>query len=170
MKLVSPFNLSASRISSSLAGAVLIALGVYVLSGAVWVSVLAGLLTIPALVILKRSRLNRRHRNHLSQFGQPFDGDVTNEIFDESVVGFVPFEGQAAHVIVFADERGILIRKRGIRRLIPWETIAGVSFKQFGSNAVAELNIGSLESADRLMLPWPQELQVAYEVQGKRIS
>ena len=121
-------------------------------------NILIGVFSFLVLLIVyptvRRLRVNSEFSKNLRRFGMEFTGEYSQEIYESSIMGFVPYNNQYVSCFVFADEEGLLIGKMGKRRRIPWQSVAGYKSLNYLGHAVLELNINNFEQQNRLVIPW----------------
>ncbi|WNO09537.1 hypothetical protein [Teredinibacter sp. KSP-S5-2] len=127
---------------------------VYYVSENVLFGVLVFILMLVVVVKVKRYSLNSQFIKYLERIGEEFGGDYSLKLHESEIMGFVPFNGQYAHCSVYADESGIVLRKRRIKRYIPWSSVLNYQLKRYLGHSIIELSLKSREENDRVIVPW----------------
>ena len=117
------------------------------------------LLTVSAVggVFFKRFKA-RAFNTYLKRFGNYFDpSDFSEVMYENSVVGGIPFQNLVINLAVVANEKGIMVSHHSGYRFITWENVVGATPKEyFGKNGI-EINYKNFEQENRLALPWKDE-------------
>ena len=135
---------------------IMLSVATYFFSKSTWVGVLVFVVTFLLFPIVSRASLNYRYKQYLESVGQKYKGVVTDEIYEKSVMGFVPFMGKVVSCFVYADSNGVLIRKSRVSRFISWDSI--VSYEKLESLGRPVLRLAlKLETSSSILIPWKPE-------------
>lgn len=157
MKAEIPSNLSIKKVLVVVVPALLIGFGIYYFTES-WIY---GLIAFFALILyipfIKGYSANKSYLRYLSKFGEDYRSSYSQKIYESSIYGFVPASGRYNHCSVYADEKGIVISKKSVKRFIPWGLVVGHKIHENPKSQFIELNIGDLTSENRLVIPWGKD-------------
>lgn len=127
---------------------------VYYVSENLWFGVLALIFMLFLNVKVARYSLNSQYVKHLKRIGEEFLGEYPLNLRESAIMGFIPFNGQHMHCFVYVDESGIVLRKRSIKRIIPWSLVLNYQLKRHLGYSIIELSLKDWETNDRVIIPW----------------
>ena len=161
------FSSSPGRIILNLLRTFLIGIGV----GILFESVIIGGLTILLFPFIDLGVSKFKKRNEYNQFlkfvrkfGENYDSkEMSEETYDLSVLGDIPYEKLKITFGSFVNEEGIVIFYRRSFKLIPeyrfigWTKIVGIKSKNYLNQKTKEINYLNFERENRLLVPWREE-------------
>ena len=157
MKVHVPNQINAFGLVTKVAILLALGYGAFTMTGSIWLGALSFIVLLVAIPVIKRYSINRQFSKYLKGFGEEFTKEYSQEIFDASIMGFIPFNEQNMHCSIFADESGIMVSKRSTKRHIPWSSIVGHKNKEYLGHPVLELNLINYENSNRLAIPWAEK-------------
>ena len=87
-------------------------------------------------------------------FGEPIDGKEIESLEERTVLGAIPFRGKAVSCVLCVHDEGLVVGRGFFYTLIKWGNIFSFKNQHFLGNPVIEISVGSMESQNRIIVPW----------------
>lgn len=157
MKANVPKNINIVKVITKLAIQGVAGVAAYYFTDSVVIGLIVYIVVLLVSPLLIRAKLNNKYKRYLEKFGEEFGGEFTDQIYESSIMGFIPFDQKVVSCFVYADDLGVLIRKRSVKRFLMWKNIVNYELMECMGQPVVEFTIQTQDNTKKLVIPWCKE-------------